>query len=78
MLTICGRKNAEIDETSTHVIELFPDEPGVPDQFRVMTDVIVGQIIATIKCLQLGLRPDTPSASGVISRVVQGVTIYDA
>lgn len=78
VLTICDRKNAEIDETSTHVIELFPDEPGVPDQFRVMTDVIVGQIIATIKCLQLGLRPDTPSASGVISRVVQGVTIYDA
>lgn len=78
VLTICDRNTSEIDEVSTHVIELFPDGPVVPDPFRIMIDVVVGQMIATMKCLQLGLRPDAPSASGVISRVVQGVTIYDS
>jgi len=42
-----------------------------------MTDVAVGQILGTFKSMDLGLKPDCPSASGVINRVVQGVTIYD-
>jgi tagatose-6-phosphate ketose/aldose isomerase len=75
-LVICSRRNPAIDNISDHVIELSQGEPGVPDQFRIMTDVVVGQMLATLKCLNLGLKPDTPSASGVIHRVVQGVTIY--
>jgi tagatose-6-phosphate ketose/aldose isomerase len=38
---------------------------------------LVGQLAGFYKSLQLGLQPDTPSASGTISRVVQGVTLYD-
>ena len=38
--------------------------------------VMVGQILGILKSLQLGLKPDNPSESGTITRVVQGVNIY--
>ena len=38
---------------------------------------MVGQIMGYYKSLQLGLNPDNPSISGAISRVVQGVKIYE-
>jgi tagatose-6-phosphate ketose/aldose isomerase len=38
--------------------------------------VIPAQLIGFYKSLQLGLQPDAPSASGAISRVVEGVKIY--
>ena len=37
---------------------------------------IVAQLLGVFSSLEHGLKPDTPSASGVIHRVVQGVTIY--
>lgn len=76
-LVVCDRLDEEISETATHAMELFPEGDPPPDDFRVMTDVIVGQLLGTFKSLSLGLRPDAPSASGVINRVVQGVMIYD-
>ncbi|MBS0581224.1 MAG: SIS domain-containing protein [Proteobacteria bacterium] len=36
------------------------------------------QLLATLRSISLAVRPDTPSASGTVSRVVQGVTIYPA
>jgi tagatose-6-phosphate ketose/aldose isomerase len=34
------------------------------------------QAHALLQSLALGLRPDTPSMSGTVNRVVRGVTIY--
>lgn len=76
-LVICDRATDEIRSLCTDVIELFPNGDAISDDLRIMTDVMVGQILGTFKCLSLGLKPDTPSASGTINRVVQGVTIYD-
>jgi len=45
------------------------------DSLPVM-DVIVGQILALFRCLAEGLRPDAPSASGVIQRVVQSFPLH--
>ena len=39
--------------------------------------VMVGQLLGLFASLQPGLRPDSPSASGIIHRVVQGVKVYD-
>lgn len=39
--------------------------------------VTVGQLLGFYKSLAVGLCPDTPSVSGNISRVVEGVTIYE-
>lgn len=77
VLSICDRVNDEISDLSTHVVELMPNGSGLDDEFRVLTDVVVGQILAVGKSMALGLKPDDPSPEGIISRVVQGVKIYE-
>jgi hypothetical protein len=37
---------------------------------------VVGQLLGLFASLEYGFKPDAPSAGGVISRVVEGVTIY--
>lgn len=49
---------------------------GIPDDLRPPVDVIIGQMLGLFKSLDLGLRPDEPSARGLIHRVVQGVRCY--
>jgi len=39
--------------------------------------VIVGQLLGLFASLRLGLRPDNPSESGIIHRVVEGIRVYD-
>jgi tagatose-6-phosphate ketose/aldose isomerase len=36
----------------------------------------LAQILAFYKSLRLGLKPDAPSTTGAITRVVEGVQIY--
>jgi tagatose-6-phosphate ketose/aldose isomerase len=76
-LVICDRASAEIRDVASDIIELFPAGNAVDDDFRVMTDVMIGQILGTFACLRCGLKPDNPSVAGTINRVVQGVTIYE-
>jgi len=38
--------------------------------------VIVGQLLAFFRCLKEGLRPDSPSESGVINRVVESFQLH--
>ena len=49
----------------------------VPDDLVPPVYIIVGQLLGLFTSLQLGLRPDSPSESGIIHRVVQGVKVYD-
>jgi tagatose-6-phosphate ketose/aldose isomerase len=50
--------------------------PEGPDEFRTPFEIIPPQLLGYHLSLRLGLNPDNPSPAGVISRVVQGVTIY--
>ena len=52
------------------------DNHTIDEDFLPVCAIIPGQLIGFYKSLQLGLKPDTPSVNGSISRVVQGVTIY--
>ncbi len=45
--------------------------------YNCVSYVIVAQLLGFYKSLDLGLDPDAPSISGNISRVVEGVTIYN-
>ncbi len=76
-LVICDKADNELREFATHIIELYPDGNPLPDEFRIMTDVMVGQILGTFKSIDVGLKPDNPNRSGMINRVVQGVVIYE-
>jgi tagatose-6-phosphate ketose/aldose isomerase len=53
-------------------------ENGLPlrEEFLAVCYILPAQILSFYKSLHLGLRPDTPSDSGAITRVVEGVQIY--
>jgi tagatose-6-phosphate ketose/aldose isomerase len=55
------------------------DCPGlaeVGDDSAPVIDVVVGQMLGFFRCMREGLQPDSPSASGVINRVVQSFTLH--
>lgn len=47
-----------------------------PDQYRPVLDVMFGQLIGLFASMRCGLKPDQPSPTGAISRVVQPITLY--
>ena len=48
----------------------------VSEEFLAVCAILPAQLLGFYKSLQLGLRPDSPSSSGAITRVVEGVQIY--
>jgi tagatose-6-phosphate ketose/aldose isomerase len=48
----------------------------IPDLYRPILDVIFGQLLGLFTSVHFGLKPDSPSPNGAISRVVQNVEIY--
>jgi tagatose-6-phosphate ketose/aldose isomerase len=48
----------------------------IDDAYRPAVDVIFGQMLGLFASIELGLTPDAPSPSGLISRVVENFTIY--
>ncbi len=56
----------------------FPGEyAGVPDGYLALPFTVFGQIMALHAAVKLGNRPDTPSPTGTVNRVVKGVTIHE-
>jgi tagatose-6-phosphate ketose/aldose isomerase len=48
----------------------------LPDAYRPPVDVIFSQMLGLFSSIELGLKPDSPSPSGLISRVVEKFAIY--
>ncbi|WP_221390997.1 SIS domain-containing protein [Dyadobacter sp. NIV53] len=46
------------------------------NQYQMIPVTLVGQLLGYYSAVHLGINPDSPSVSGSISRVVQGVNIY--
>jgi tagatose-6-phosphate ketose/aldose isomerase len=59
------------------LITLSSGDKKLEEEFLSVCYVLPGQIIAFYKSLSLGYKPDNPSISGAISRVVEGVKIYN-
>jgi len=58
------------------MIELSEEDEKIEEEFLSVCSVLPAQILGFYKSMQLGLKPDSPSVNGAISRVVKGVTIY--
>lgn len=59
--------------------DLVVNCPGlceIGDDWAAMVDVVVGQSLGFFRCMHEGLRPDSPSESGVINRVVQSFELH--
>ncbi len=62
----------------TEGVDLEIDAPRpLEGDYKIVPDVLVGQILGYFFSLSKGLDPDHPSVRGTISRVVSGVRIYD-
>jgi len=49
---------------------------GIADEYRAPVDVMFGQLLGLFCSIRWNLQPDSPSPDGVISRVVQNVSIH--
>ncbi len=77
-IVVCNRIDDEIERDVDYAIEFDRDNRfEIPDPYRPVMDVTVGQMMGLFKSLDLNLKPDNPSERGIISRVVRGVKIYD-
>ena len=74
VLGICAADDGEARALCDEWVEV---DPEVEDDYRLLTDVAACQVLALFKSLRNRLRPDSPSAGGIINRVVQGVTIHE-
>ena len=59
------------------LISLSENNSHIDETLLTVCNVMPAQILGFYKSLQLGLNPDNPSANNAISRVVEGVKIYD-
>lgn len=55
----------------------FSDEELLPDAYLALPDVMFGQTIALLTSIKVNNKPDTPSPTGTVNRVVKGVTIHE-
>jgi tagatose-6-phosphate ketose/aldose isomerase len=75
VVAISGNQESDLADCADHW--LVPEGgPGIPDLYRPPLDVIFGQLLGLFGSLHAGLKPDTPSPTGAISRVVQNVGAY--
>jgi tagatose-6-phosphate ketose/aldose isomerase len=47
-----------------------------PDYYRPALDVMLGQLLGLFASMRCGLKPDEPSPTGAITRVVQPIKLY--
>jgi tagatose-6-phosphate ketose/aldose isomerase len=66
-----GRPDAASDYSL--YCEAFDD---LDDAYRPAVDVIFSQMLGLFASIGLGLKPDSPSPNGLISRVVEQFAIY--
>jgi tagatose-6-phosphate ketose/aldose isomerase len=57
-------------------IVLSENGKKIQEDFLTVISVLPAQLLGLYKSLNLGLNPDSPSSSGMIHRVVQGVKVY--
>ena len=67
----------KLNETEVDLlIQASCGEEIMPEEFWSICSVLPAQIIGFFKSINLGFKPDSPSESGTITRVVEGVNIY--
>jgi len=77
VLVICKSINDELASVCDEYIELLTPGQDLHEDFRIMPDIVAGQLLGFFTSMKLGLKPDNPSTDGTINRVVQGVKVYD-
>lgn len=73
---VCTRRPEALPEGSEDLCVEIGIPEGIPPCYGCVAYIFVAQLLGLFKSINIGLSPDTPSISGNISRVVEGVTLY--
>lgn len=57
--------------------EFAADAQLLPDGYLALAYVMVAQTVALLTAIKVANKPDTPSPTGTVNRVVKGVTIHE-
>jgi tagatose-6-phosphate ketose/aldose isomerase len=60
-----------------HFLYFSDEKVSLSDEYFCIACILPAQLLGFFKSWNLGLSPDSPSTSGAISRVVEGVQIYE-
>jgi tagatose-6-phosphate ketose/aldose isomerase len=72
-----GISETVLDDVKLDFHFAFSDNgTAVEEDFLAIASVVPSQMLSFFKSLELGLKPDSPSTTGAITRVVEGVHIY--
>jgi D-galactosamine 6-phosphate deaminase/isomerase len=74
-LVVTAGDTADVSELADYRLPLnCPMD--LPDCYRPVLDVMLGQLLGLFASLRCGLKPDQPSPTGAITRVVQPIKLY--
>lgn len=73
---VCAGERVDIEGVTPSLLVQLPNGAAKTGYYALLPYVLVGQLLGYYTSLAHGLCPDTPSVSGNIHRVVEGVTIY--
>jgi len=74
-LVVTAGDGADVSELADYRLPLnCPMD--LPDYYRPAVDVMLGQLLGLFASLRCGLKPDQPSPTGAITRVVQPIKLY--
>lgn len=73
---VCQQKPLALEKDSYDLCVEIGLPNTVADYYACVSYIFVGQLLGFFKSIATGLSPDSPSVSGNISRVVEGVTLY--
>ena len=77
-LRLVGVSECPLKETMLDTNLCFScGDTSIGDDFLAISSVLPAQMLGLFNSMEMGLQPDSPSVSGAISRVVEGVTIYE-
>lgn len=71
-ITQPGQRNFTGDK-----FELTTETELLPDGYLALGYIVVAQIVALLSSIKVKNKPDTPSPTGTVNRVVKGVTIHE-
>ena len=75
IMAVSSYADPEVEKLVDYFVT-FENKDRYDNVFLGLEYINIAQCIAMLKSISMGVKPDTPSPSGVVNRVVKGVTIY--
>lgn len=75
--TVCGISVGTMNNGARESFTFDEKYQAIPDAYLALPYTVFGQMISLLAAVKVGNKPDTPSPTGTVNRVVKGVTIHE-